>query len=79
MTMKPSEICRLYRTSKNPRQQVKILAELNCCTIADITTLLIQSGEPIRSHRGNSKQVAVRLLDTDAYKAYAEYNKQRRG
>lgn len=46
--MSAYEICKEYRESKNPTQQLKILAQLNCCDEKDIIKILEDNNEPIR-------------------------------
>ena len=40
MIMTDFEIRRAYREARNPRQQLKILAELNMCTVRDIFAIV---------------------------------------
>ncbi|MBR6987521.1 MAG: hypothetical protein IKH82_05575 [Clostridiales bacterium] len=42
------EICKEYREAKDPTQQIKILAQLNCCSNKDILAILEKNNEPIR-------------------------------
>ena len=72
--MTAEEICQAYRFSKRPREQVRILAQLNCCGLMDIYRILIDNNEPIRSHK--PKAAAVRLLDNETYRIYAERSKR---
>lgn len=44
MQMTNDEIIREYKGAKNPKQQIKILAELNCCSETDIQKI-IESAE----------------------------------
>lgn len=44
MTMGKSEIVREYKQAKNPKEQIKILAELNCCTVEVIKGVLSEAG-----------------------------------
>lgn len=47
MTMTNEEICRDYRNAKVPTKQIKILAELNQCTMDDIKRILTEGGEKL--------------------------------
>lgn len=47
------EICKSYREAKNPNEQVKILAQLNCCSIDDIYMILAANNEPLRKRKYN--------------------------
>lgn len=42
------EICKEYREAKNPTAQLRILAQLNCCSDKDILAILEKNNEPIR-------------------------------
>ena len=75
--MSVDEIRTRYRQAKNPREQVRILSELNCCGLMDIYHILIEAGEPIRPTR-NPNTKAVRLLETATYRTYADYNRRKR-
>lgn len=52
MTMTKEEILRDYKTAKDPRAQVKILADLNLCKSEDIITILKEMGEDGRQFNG---------------------------
>lgn len=43
--MTPNEICRDYRSAKNKREQIKILADLNCTSTEEIIKVLVDCGE----------------------------------
>lgn len=45
------EICKSYREAKNPVGQLKILAELNACSQADIEEILKRNNEPLRKRQ----------------------------
>ena len=45
MQMTDAEIRESYRTAKNKRQQVRILAELNACEVDVITAILNENGK----------------------------------
>lgn len=47
MTMTVEEICRNYREAKNKREQIKILADLNCTTKEEILKVLLDCGEKV--------------------------------
>ena len=44
MMMDPGEIVRTYKAAKDPKEQVKILAELNCTSTKAIAVLLQDAG-----------------------------------
>lgn len=50
------EICKEYRESKNPTQQLKILAQLNCCSEKDILDILKRNNEPLRKRTYTTKK-----------------------
>ena len=56
MTMTKNEICRNYRESKDKPEQIKILADLNCTSMAEIEKILTDHGEKVeqspKSNRG---------------------------
>lgn len=45
--MSPNEICRSYRQAKNKKEQIKILADLNCTTTEEIEKALVDCGEAL--------------------------------
>lgn len=46
MTMTNAEIVRHYQEAANKTKDIKVLADLNCCTPADIRAVLAQAGVP---------------------------------
>ena len=44
MEMTPDEIVVNYRQAKHKGQQLRILADMNCCTVDDITKILCEKG-----------------------------------
>ena len=52
MQMTPGEITRRYRESKNKSEQIKVLAELNCCDKAEIEKILKAAGHELPQPRG---------------------------
>lgn len=48
MQMTEKDICKEYRESKNPNEQIKILAELNATTYEHIVEILKANDEPLR-------------------------------
>ena len=48
MQMTNGEIVASYRQAKNKKEQVKILAELNCCTQDEIKKILLEGGLDVR-------------------------------
>ena len=49
------EICQSYREAKDPAAQIKILAQLNCCSTQYIRKILTDNNEPIRKKQSNPK------------------------
>lgn len=45
--MDEGEILREYRTAKNPREQIRVLADLNTVTVAEMAQWLIDHGETV--------------------------------
>ena len=44
MMMKEGEICKEYREAKNRKNQIAILADLNCCEVEEIIKILLDNG-----------------------------------
>lgn len=40
MQMSNEEIMKNYRQAKNPKQQIRILADLNCCSVEEINAIV---------------------------------------
>ena len=40
MQMSHEEIKKNYRQAKNPKQQIRILADLNCCSVEEINAIV---------------------------------------
>lgn len=49
MQMTPNEIRRDYEAAKKKKEQLQILADLNCCTVEEIREILIAEGVDKRS------------------------------
>jgi hypothetical protein len=47
MKMGENEILREYRTAKNPNDQIRILADLNCCSKSEMAQWLADHGEKV--------------------------------
>lgn len=45
--MDEGEILREYRTAKNPREQIRVLADLNTVTVAEMAQWLVDHGETV--------------------------------
>ena len=60
MTMTKNEICRNYREAKDKPEQIKILADLNCTSVAEIEKILADHGEKVeqspKSNRGKKAE-----------------------
>lgn len=50
------DICKEYREAKNPSAQLKILAQLNCCSEKDILDILKRNNEPLRKRTYTTKK-----------------------
>lgn len=57
MTMDEGQIVRDYKAAANPREQIKILAELNCCDPSQIQMILYKNGckEAVAKHKGKGR------------------------
>ena len=44
LTMDPGEVIREYDAAKNKKEQVKVLADLNCCTAKEMAQFLADNG-----------------------------------
>lgn len=44
MYMSDADICRVYKLAKNPKEQILILADENCCKKDDIIRILVENG-----------------------------------
>lgn len=71
MEMTPDEIVVNYRQAKHKGQQLRILADMNCCTVDDIVRILCEKGgfklESMGRALGKAKQ-----LDTKPNEAKKE-------
>lgn len=47
MEMSPEEIRRNYNSAKNKRQQIGILADLNCCKRSEIEEIVMVKQDPV--------------------------------
>lgn len=60
MDMKPDEIVVRYRQAKHKAEQVKILADLNACSVDDIIRVLVNHGDyaprALNKVRGDAKK-----------------------
>lgn len=66
MQMSVAEIVREYRTAKDQRAQVKILAELNACSPDYIKKILQENGVPVPQRGRPAKAPAERTIDKAA-------------
>lgn len=61
MDMKPDEIVVRYRQAKHKAEQIKILADLNACTVDDIIRVLVNHGDyaprALNKVRGDAKKL----------------------
>lgn len=54
--MSVEEICREYRLAKNKKEQIGILADLNCTTKEEIIKVLVDCGEEKPPRKRKEKQ-----------------------
>ena len=66
LQMSAQEIVTSYKTAADPKKQIRILAELNACTVGEIETVLIQLGAMEKSDR---KRPHPRAVQVDGDKA----------
>ena len=66
MQMSAEEICRDYRQAKDPRAQIRILADLNACSPAHIKKILQEGGEAVAVPGRPAKAPAQRSIDKAA-------------
>ena len=52
---KAGEIVRNYRQAKDPKAQIRVLAELNACTKDEIMAVLREAGEELPGEAGTRK------------------------
>lgn len=63
MQMTAAEICREYRTAKNPAGQIGILADLNACSPGHIKKILQENGEAVSLPQRPAKAPAQRTIE----------------
>ena len=61
MEMNDFDICKEYREAKKPNEQLKILAQQNCCSIEDIIEVLKANDEPLRKRVYNRKPAVKKV------------------
>ena len=66
MQMTSDEIVYEYRHALYPKDQIRILAELNDCKLSEIVTILTEAGEPL-SKRSKPHAKAQELLSDDQF------------
>lgn len=66
LQMSAQEIVTSYKTAADPKKQIRILAELNACTVGEIEAVLIQLGAMEKSDR---KRPHPRAVQVDGDKA----------
>lgn len=61
LPMGAKEIVASYRTAKDPKAQIGVLADLNCCSVKEIEEVLIQLGamKPENQRKPNPRKVDV--------------------
>lgn len=61
LQMSAQEIVTSYKTAADPKKQIRILAELNACTVGEIEAVLIQLGAMEKSDRRKPHPRAVQV------------------
>ena len=61
LQMSAQEIVTSYKTAADPKKQIRILAELNACTVGEIEEVLIQLGAMEKSDRRKPHPRAVQV------------------
>lgn len=61
LKMSAQEIVTSYKTAADPKKQIRILAELNACTVGEIEAVLIQLGAMEKSDRRKPHPRAVQV------------------
>lgn len=59
------EIRKSYKEAKNPKAQIRILAELNCCSVSDIKKILATDPEQIAQNEESYKIAVARLEELE--------------
>ena len=74
MTMDEGEIVRNYKAAANPREQIKILAELNCCDPSQIQMILFNHGckEAVVKHKKKGRPPKETYDESLSLEAVAE-------
>lgn len=64
--MTPGEIKRSYEQAANPKKQIKVLAELNDCTVGEIEKILgLEVEEPIVEKTEPTKSKVLIMLENE--------------
>ncbi len=66
MEMTDDEILRLYKNSRNPNKQIRVLAELNACTSHEIRKILSKYGVLVKKDKDVKN--SLRKADIDVLK-----------
>lgn len=61
LQMSAQEIVTSYKTAADPKKQIRILAELNACTVGEIEAVLLQLGAMEKSDRRKPHPRAVQV------------------
>lgn len=72
MQMSAEEICRDYRQAKDPKAQIRILADLNACSPAHIKKILQEGGEAVAVPGRPAKAPVQRSIDKAAVEVRAK-------
>lgn len=76
MQMTHSEIRKMYRESKNKKDQVKILAELNCCTVEEIKEILRETPRLNSQRVDFTKKEETKIVETAKVPRKADSDKE---
>lgn len=77
MQMTENEILRSYNQAKDKKEQVKILADLNCCSKEDIQKILHLDRKEGNKPNADKKTLLDRLDELDAMIKPLEYEYER--
>lgn len=72
MDMSIEDICRSYREAKNKREQIKILADLNCTSKEEILKVLVDCGEEVPTPAKRKKPTEKPNIPDAVYTAITE-------
>lgn len=75
MYMSEEEIKRSYRQAKDPKKQLRILADMNCCDVADIEAI-INGKPPVKQRTSPKKLSKIELMIQALYEELERTEKE---